>query len=176
MIRDFSSVLCSYFVVVLCLSGIVRMLPDFSVCLVKLSLKTLMKADIFIWSSRLLLNPPPMTSPKCRAGDGGYSEVTRSHKDEPPLPVFLVMLLWVTKYFYICVYVYMHIFTLLILSSHSKPVTGNFSIFHGQSKLDLITLTYSKSIFPTPITQLQRRSLANIGSVRVLKKRFWGFL
>lgn len=59
-----------------------------------------------------------------------------------------------------------------MLSSFSKPVTSNFSIFHSQSKLDLITLTYFKSIFPTLITQLHRMSLANIGNVGVLKKRF----
>lgn len=43
MMKNISSVLCSYFVFVLCLPGLLQML-HFSDCLVKLSLKTLMKA------------------------------------------------------------------------------------------------------------------------------------
>jgi len=147
-------------------------------CLVELSLKTLTKATIFIEVSRLLRNPPSMTSPQCRQGVRGWFEVTRTYKDEPLLPVFPVMLLWVTIFMYVCVCVYIHIyiFTLLILSSCSKPVTGNFSIFPSQSKLDLITLTYFKSIFSTSITQLQRRCVANTGNTGARKKRFWTFL
>jgi len=62
---------------------------------------------------------------------------------------------------------------ILTLSSCAKPDTGNFSIFHDKSNLNLIILNYFRSICPPSMTQLQRRSFVNIGNVGVLEKRMY---
>ena len=111
MVRNISSVLCSYFMVVLCLPGLLWMLHDFAVfswaepenpdesCHLHLSFKSASQHTSHDIT-------------KMQRRGQGCSEVTQSYKDEPLLPVFPVMLLWVTRYFhiifiYVCIYIYL---------------------------------------------------------------------